>query len=65
LEEANARANQAAADLITAQTTGGTSKVEVTVVAPPFTDPNSVAEAVVEIIRNASNRGTVDVAGFE
>jgi hypothetical protein len=44
---------------------GGTTKIEVTVSGDPFTDPNAVAEKVVEIIRSASNRGTVDVLGFE
>lgn len=44
--------------------TGGTTKIEVTVTGDPFTDPNAVAEKVVEIIREAGNRGTVDVLGF-
>jgi len=35
------------------------SKVEVTVVAPPFTDPNAVAEAIDDYIQNAVNRGTL------
>jgi hypothetical protein len=48
-----------------ASTGGNTTKIEVTVSGDPFTDPNAVAEKVVEIIRSASNRGTVDVAGFE
>jgi hypothetical protein len=43
----------------------GSGKIEVTVNAPPFTDPNAVAEAVVEIIRNAGQRGTVNALGFE
>ena len=37
----------------------GSSKVEVTVVAPPFTDPNAVAEAIDDYIRNAVDRGTL------
>jgi hypothetical protein len=45
--------------------TGGTTKIEVTIAGDPFTDPNVVAEKVVEIIRSAGNRGTVDVLGFE
>ena len=57
------RAAEAAAAQTTA--TGGSTKIEVTVSGDPFTDPNAVAEKVVEIIRGASNRGTVDVAGFE
>jgi hypothetical protein len=48
-----------------ASTSGNTTKIEVTVSGDPFTDPNAVAEKVVEIIRGASNRGTVDVLGFE
>jgi hypothetical protein len=56
-----------AAEAAAAQTTatGGSTKIEVTVTGDPFTDPNAVAEKVVEIIRGASNRGTVDVLGFE
>jgi hypothetical protein len=42
--------------------TGGTTKVEVTVVAPPFTDPNAVAEAINDFLQNARDRGTL-VAG--
>ena len=57
------RAAEAAAAQTTA--TGGSTKIEVTVTGDPFTDPNAVAEKVVEIIRGAGNRGTVDVAGFE
>jgi hypothetical protein len=60
---AEAAAGQALA--AAAATSGGTTKIEVTVTGDPFTDPNAVAEKVVEIIRNASNRGTVDVLGFE
>jgi hypothetical protein len=41
---------------------GGTTKVEVTVVAPPFTDPNAVAEAINDYLQNARDRGTL-VAG--
>ena len=44
---------------------GGSTNINVTVAGDPFTDPNVVAEKVVEIIRQAGNRGTVDVAGFE
>jgi hypothetical protein len=63
LQEANAKAAEAAAAQATAA--GGTTKIEVTVTGDPFTDPNAVAEKVVEIIREAGNRGTVDVFGFE
>ena len=48
-----------------ASTGSNNTKIEVTVTGDPFTDPNAIAEKVVEIIRGASNRGTVDVAGFE
>ena len=41
---------------------GGTTKVEVTVVAPAFTDPNAVAEAINDYLQNARDRGTL-VAG--
>jgi hypothetical protein len=34
-------------------------KVEVTVNAPPFTDPNAVAEALNKVIQEAVNRGTL------
>lgn len=62
---AAAAAEAAAGQALAAVTGGGTTKIEVTVTGDPFTDPNAVAEKVVEIIRNASNRGTVDVLGFE
>jgi hypothetical protein len=39
--------------------TGGTTKVEVTVVAPPFTDPNAVAELVNQYLTDAIDRGTL------
>ena len=45
-----------------AQVNGGTTKIEVTVVAPPFTDPNAVAEAINDFLQNAKDRGTL-VAG--
>jgi hypothetical protein len=65
-QAAAAQAAEAAAAQATASTsTGGTTKIEVTVTGDPFSDPNAVAEKVVEIIRSASNRGTVDVLGFE
>jgi hypothetical protein len=38
---------------------GGTPKVEVTVVAPPFTDPNAIAEAVNQVLQDAIDRGTL------
>jgi hypothetical protein len=64
---AAAAAEAAAGQALAAATasTGATTKIEVTVTGDPFTDPNAVAEKVVEIIRSASNRGTVDVLGFE
>ena len=57
LQEANANAAAAA--------TASSTKIEVVVQGDPFTDPNVVAEKVVEIIREAGNRGTVDVLGFQ
>jgi hypothetical protein len=63
---ATAAAEAAAAQALAGSTaTGGTTKIEVTVTGDPFSDPNAVAEKVVEIIRSASNRGTVDVLGFD
>jgi hypothetical protein len=59
LQEANAKA-AAAATAAAANT-----PIAVTITGDPFTDPNAVAEKVVEIIRSASNRGTVDVLGFD
>jgi phage FluMu protein gp41 len=41
---------------------GGTTRVEVTVVAPAFTDPNAVAEAIDQYLQNAVDRGTLRVA---
>jgi hypothetical protein len=38
---------------------GGTTKVEVTVVAPPFTDPNAVAEVMNQYLQDAIDRGTL------
>jgi hypothetical protein len=63
---AQAQAAADAADIAGAGTaTGGTTKIDVTVTGDPFSDPNAVAEKVVEIIRSAGNRGTVDALGFE
>jgi hypothetical protein len=63
---AQAQAAADAADLAGAGTaTGGTTKIDVTVTGDPFSDPNAVAEKVVEIIRSAGNRGTVDVLGID
>jgi hypothetical protein len=64
-QAAAAAAAQAAANQATSTTTGGSTKIEVTVTGDPFTDPNAVAEKVVEIIRSAGQRGTVEVLGFE
>ena len=38
---------------------GGTTKVEITVVAPAFTDPNAVAELVNQYLTDAIDRGTL------
>jgi hypothetical protein len=59
LQEANAKATAAAT------AAAANNPIAVTITGDPFTDPNAVAEKVVEIIRSASNRGTVDVLGFE
>jgi hypothetical protein len=34
-------------------------KIEITVIAPPFTDPNAVAEAIDNYVRGAVDRGTL------
>ena len=64
-QAAAAAAAEAAATQASGSVTGGSTKIEVTVSGDPFTDPNAVAEKVVEIIRSAGQRGTVDVLGFE
>jgi trimeric autotransporter adhesin len=54
------------AEAAAATATGNNAtKIEVTVTGDPFTDPNAVAEKVVAIIREAGNRGTVDVFGID
>jgi len=40
-------------------TNSTTTNVEITVTAPPFTDPNAIAEAVDNVLRNARDRGTL------
>jgi hypothetical protein len=37
----------------------GNSRVEVTVVAPPFTDPNAIATSLRQVIQDAVDRGTL------
>ena len=64
-QAAAAAAAEAAAGQATGSAAGGTTKIEVTVTGDPFTDPNAVAEKVVEIIRGAGQRGTVDVLGID
>lgn len=59
LEEANAKAATAAS---AAAETG--SKVEITV-NTGVGDPNAIAEAISEVIREATARGTLDILGFE
>jgi hypothetical protein len=51
-------ANKAAADAA-ANANANNSKIEITVEAPPFTDPNAIAEAVDNVLRNARDRGTL------
>lgn len=41
-----------------------TTKIEVTVSGDPFTDPNVIAEKIVEILNNAGARGTIDLAAI-
>ena len=62
---AAASAESAAAQAAGSVMGGNTTKIEVTVTGDPFTDPNAVAEKVVEIIRSAGTRGTVDVLGID
>ena len=55
-----------AAEAAAATATGNNAtKIEVTVTGDPFTDPNAVAEKVVEIIRSAGQRGTVEILGID
>jgi len=42
-----------------------TTKIDVTVTGDPFSDPNVIAEKIVQIITGAGQRGTIDVQGFE
>ena len=42
-----------------------TTKIEVTVTGDPFTDPNVIAEKIVDILNNAGARGTVDLQGIK
>jgi hypothetical protein len=63
---AAAAALAAANDAATAAgTSSSSSQIAVTITGDPFTDPNVIAEKVVEIIRGANSRGTTDVLGFE
>jgi hypothetical protein len=70
--QAAAQAAAAAAALTAAEqalannagnTTGG-SKVEITVNAG-VGDPNAIAEAIAEVLRNANARGTLDALGID
>ena len=63
LQAANAKAAETAA--AAAAATAANSKIEVTVTGDPFSDPNIIAEKIVQIITNANQRGTTDVLGFE
>lgn len=57
---AQAAAAQAASSAAAAATaTNNNSKIEITVEAPPFTDPNAIAEAVDNVLRSARDRGTL------
>ena len=69
-ESATARAN-AFADLLDLQNAADAAaynssslsavggKIEISVIAPPFTDPNAVAEAIDDYVRGAIDRGTL------
>jgi hypothetical protein len=69
-EAATARAN-AFADLLDLQNAADAAaynssslsavggKIEISVIAPPFTDPNAVAEAIDDYVRGAIDRGTL------
>jgi hypothetical protein len=48
--------------MFSAGSTPTTTKVEITVVAPAFTDPNAVAEAINQYLTDATDRGTLRVA---
>jgi hypothetical protein len=65
LEEANAKAAATAAAAAAANAAAASSKIEVTVTGDPFSDPNVIAEKIVQIITNSNQRGTTDVLGFE
>jgi hypothetical protein len=58
LDAASSAASASSASTTTA------SKIEVTVTGDPFTDPNVIAEKIVQIITSANERGTTDVLGF-
>ena len=58
-QAAAAQAAQEAAAAQAAATTSNNSKIEITIEAPPFTDPNAIAEAVDNVLRNARDRGTL------
>jgi hypothetical protein len=51
--------NPAMVGMTSGGATSTTTKVEVTVIAPPFTDPNAVAEAINDFLQNARDRGTL------
>ena len=40
------------------------TNITVSVSGDPFTDPNAIAEKIVEILNNAGARGTIDLAGI-
>lgn len=61
---AAAASASSAANAASNNSSNANSTINVTVSGDPFTDPNVVAEKVVEIIREAGKRGTVDVLGF-
>ena len=64
ISEAAAQAAANAADLAGAGTAGFKNNVEITV-NTGIGDPNAIAEAITQVITDANNRGTLDVAGFK
>ena len=59
---ASAQAAADAADLAGAGTAGGAVSITVNT---GIGDPNAIAEAIAEVIRDAGNRGTLDVLGID
>jgi hypothetical protein len=54
-----------AAEAAAATSSSTTTKIDVTVTGDPFSDPNVIAEKIVDILNNAGARGTVDLQGIK